>query len=265
MAGTVRNIRFTPDNDAYLEKEGSDNITAFVNSVLDMVRTGQLVTADSLATEGKSKEELEKAKLIVETSIKTQQAAAMQTFQNLKAEHQRLLIEKTQLQIQLAKLKLQHQGAVSTTTSTNSNGDNTLTATKSNPSPNKPALHKPFLCVNGCGIMLAWPVKYDDKNPYNNRPVELDTGLKHQCPKYHPKGAQAVKETARQANLNDLVIGCHDACGFKAEYSHFADSAEPLEDMEHWIRKHARERHGRDYLHDDEDPHKRAAEMGVSA
>lgn len=68
----VRNIRFTADNDSYIVENGGDNVTAYVNSVLDMVRTGQLIVKPTDNAKGKDKEELEKEKLAVDIEIKKQ-------------------------------------------------------------------------------------------------------------------------------------------------------------------------------------------------
>lgn len=74
MAGTVRNIRFTPENDAYLVENGDDNITRFVNGLIQLVRTGEYVPKPTETGKDKSLDQLEKEHLALKVKLKQQQA-----------------------------------------------------------------------------------------------------------------------------------------------------------------------------------------------
>ncbi len=67
-------FRPTDENDAYIrEQAGEEGLTPWLNSIIEMVRTGALVSAKHEAnTITKSKEELEKERLAVDIEIKKQ-------------------------------------------------------------------------------------------------------------------------------------------------------------------------------------------------
>lgn len=74
--GKPTSFRPSDENEEYMREQAGDaGLTPWLNSILDMLRTANLVPATATpATEGKSKEELQKERLAVEIRIKQQQA-----------------------------------------------------------------------------------------------------------------------------------------------------------------------------------------------
>jgi hypothetical protein len=177
----VRNIRLTDENDAFLVEHAGDNITAYVNAMLDAIRIGQLVPANPEHKQP-TKEELQRQLLAVQLQIKTQIAS----LHDIEIQTRSADLVLKQLRVEKLRRELQQTMPAST------GQQPTTAATSPSPPPQQPQ-RRVFDCINGCGQKLYWPAKATKDNP-KMRPLEDATGLVHHCPMWKPKAEAQKKE-----------------------------------------------------------------------